>query len=361
MDIIDEAMSIPLEEPALLEANEFFLRSPHPWPIEVSRHVEWLLTGPIRRSDGMPAAWVDGHGRPAYAYPEAAGYALTLMGFLHDVSGNPRFVSEARRWAEALLSRSEPGRPIGREGVGYLFDTAMVIRGLCAFESMANFGEGDLLARRCREWKRGLTDLAVRWIGERRAQSGADVHRWSGRFTWHMLKAMQHVADKAGEDAARELCLERSTELMSSLDTALVRGQTSRSEPTYLHAYAYGLEGLAAWRNSPPADAAAVVERGVKRLSEIQRADGGIPRWWPGDADAAVDATAQAVRLWQCADRRAYRERIEMGLRFLKACSDPRGGVLYSPNSDHRNAWTTMFAIQAMIWRQCEPEPAWIL
>ncbi|MCP4638698.1 MAG: hypothetical protein GY848_19745 [Methyloversatilis sp.] len=333
-----------------------------PLSAEVQAHIDWLIEGPIRLPDGMVAAWVDADG-PTGAYAEATGYTLTLFCYLYRLTGERRYAAEARRTAIALAVSATGADSLGRRGVGYLFDSAIGLRALGAlFQTFPDLLADPALADAV-DLHRRLADSACDWIGQRLARrpqpdSGS---RWSDAFNAHMIKAVGHAAPWCGETIAREaadsLIRERFADGLFATDP---------DGGSYLHAHCYGLEGLLLWPENPPRRAAWVVACGAAKLAELQTASGGLPRRLPtapgeSNDETAADATAQAVRVWQCVDADRYARNIARGLGFLRLLSDPGGGFGYAATSDHLNAWTTVFAVQALIWQNRKPEPVWIV
>jgi hypothetical protein len=128
----------------------------------------------------------------------------------------------------------------------------------------------------------------------------------------------------------------------------------------YVHAHCYALEGLLALQE--PAFRP-LLEESADRLARMQSPKGGMPKHRPSEdrPELASDATAQAIRIWQCLDPARYETGISRGFDFLESMADPEGGIRYSSRSSHLNSWTTIFTIQALLWEKEKGEAAWLI
>jgi len=318
----------------------------------VRRHLRWLLHGDVRTGDGMLAAWTDGP-TAAHAYQESTGYLISLLGYLYPVTGQDRFRAEASRAVTALTDHLGDAHGCGRDGVVYLFDSAVCLRALgtffTVFEDLARDDEFrptlaamDRLALTCGEMFRRREACA-------RPTNGSP--RWSESFSAHLIKAANLASPWV--PAWREVI----DELVSRFFFGGRFYADPGHERVYAHASCYASEGLLARPDLHPEERAQI----APFLARIQREDGGIPAWWPEDAGPVTDATAQAVRIWQCTDAAAFADNIEAGISFLDAMALPGGGFRYSPLIAHANSWSTIFAVQALVWHMVPPGAEWIV
>jgi hypothetical protein len=65
--------------------------------------------------------------------------------------------------------------------------------------------------------------------------------------------------------------------------------------------------------------------------------------------------------VWQCLDPQRYDDAIRRGLVFLRAMAHPDGGFYYSSRRRHVNSWTTIFAVQALLWERARGEAEWLI
>ncbi len=324
---------------------------PEPAAREVDSHLRWLMAGPVRDDHGMLRAWVDGQ-TPAHAYPESTGYLISLLCYLHRATGEDRFASDAARAAQALVDHLGQADGCGRDGAVYLFDTAVCLRALGTYHTLF---EGrlqrpalelmDRLALTCDSMfrrRQACTGGAANGHGER---------RWSRSFSAHLIKAAHLVSPwvPAWREVTDELVGQFYEDGRFFADEGHGR--------VYVHASCYAAEGLMAHGGLFTDQA----QRAAAFLARIQREDGGMPAWWPEAAGPVTDATAQAVRIWQCAAASDHEDNIRRGLAFLQRMALPDGGFRYSPEVDHANSWTTIFATQAMLWRRCGAGAEWIV
>jgi hypothetical protein len=330
---------------------------------EIERHLRWLVGGSIRLTDGMLAAWVE-NGAPSHSYQESTAYLLSLLAYLQHVAPDERWPSEAARTARALLRDLGHRAGCGRDGKVYLFDTAVGLRALHRYAT--TFGEsadaGDALPR-------ALTSLAQtsgRLLARKQAcvNGGAPVtgEHWSDTYSVHLLKAVHHACPWLTPDAGGLSVRQAVDELCTAFHRDGRFYTDRRLAAVYLHAHCYAMEGLLALEDEASGAWHRRVRDAADWLVQCQTAAGGLPRWWPAnDDELAVDATAQAVRVWQCLDPQRYDDAIRRGLVFLRAMAHPDGGFYYSSRRRHVNSWTTIFAVQALLWERARGEAEWLI
>jgi hypothetical protein len=125
------------------------------------------------------------------------------------------------------------------------------------------------------------------------------------------------------------------------------------SSVTYVHAHCYAVEGLLCLQRRGLAEVGGVARDCAGWLAQIQAANGGIRAWHDGthaSGPLRADATAQAVRIWSCVNRRAFGDAIGRALGFLGRLQSVSGGICYEPGSGDVNTWATVFAVQAVRW-----------
>ena len=270
---------------------------------------DFLQGARIRTSDGRILGWVGDGGFP---YDEAT----VLLARLGVATGWP----ETARLSSVIAGQVARQGWLGRDGLGYVFDSALVL-GLPGEHGP-------------------LRDRVLVALRAGRALMGQDNRdRWSQRFGPHLIKA----AAEAGEPRVVEHLVE-----------ATYRGGrfyvAPGSSETYLHSHCYAVEGLVALGGYE-----AVVREALDWLVERQHADGSWPAW-VGRADARrpSDVVAQAVRLFRGVDVERYQRAIELGLGRLRAMQSPSGGLRYTPGSEHVNVWASIFAADALSRRAGE-------
>jgi len=278
----------------------------------------WLREHAVRGAEVL--SWVNPE-HPGYAYPEAAGLLVRWLA----LRGLP--VPDA---VVGALSRSVLADTVGRAGLVYAFDTAVVLTGLEALD----------------------TEEDPRWTHARRRLCEMDIvrplapPRWSTVAGPHMLKLAVGCLARARRGWSTPMLpmLQRWT-VQQDADGRL---NTPPHETTYLHAHAYAAEGLLALRQLG-SDRVGSVDGAIDFLRSMQRDDGSLPAWSHGGPGRA-DTTAQAVRLFVLHDRTAHAAAIERGLAFLDTLTDAHGAVRYAPESADRNTWCTLFTAQARAW-----------
>lgn len=306
----------------------------------------WLTSEDVIAKDGGVISWHAAE-HPGYRYPEVAGLLLRLL----SVEGTHDRLS--RRIVVGLIADEGPTGGFGKAGREYLFDTAVVLAGLTAYQARAIDPDADKLRDGC------LDFIARAMVEQRASTSTSREHRWSECMAPHLLKLLgllepMAVGHRSGEIAA---------ELQNLAGRLVVTFDGDRFpscahiSATYIHAACYALEGLS--NAAIPGDnhAAtrwpAVVRAGTDRLARCQHSTGGLPAWDDGSRTIGplrTDATAQAVRLWALVDRDRYEANIAFALAFLAWQQDDCGGLRYEPGSPDVNSWATIFAVQATRW-----------
>ena len=328
----------------------------------------WLGSGPIQAPSGAFYAWIDEQtGVGSFEYPEITGYALTYLAGRPDPEPEElQRALAAADWLSDRLGRGELGARAGWDGdLTYSFDLAMISAGLISFgrgqESARHLESGlGLAAMLARETVRpqGLGPI----LGEDGQTSRGG---WSAEGRPHLVKAVQCLLAAAeagfpeGREAASRL-IERTCALQE-------RDGSFRTQPdsdgVMLHAHLYAAEGLWIWATSQGDPA--VAERAYLATGwawERQLPSGGFPRSVGspegGGQVEQCDVSAQALRM--AATLPSPPPRLEDAIGRLAALARPAPGgaaVVYQPGSEpvHHNAWTTMFAAQALEWARSGP------
>lgn len=315
--------------------------------------VAWLQSDQVVAADGGVRSWWNPD-RPGYRYPEIAGLLLNL---LTQRNGHPGL---RRSIAAGLAADTNSDGAIGRDGVGYTFDTAMSLSGLLREQAATGtLPDPDLPVRQYRSLRAGLR--------ARRATAPATppAGHWSTTYGCHLLKttlALTAFSRATGEDVE-----DLVDQLISDL-VPLAAGGRFRihkdATVTYLHAHCYAIEGLLALSAAAPGSVHAEIEAGAEWLARVQDPTGGLRAWHDGAAaagDLRADATAQAVRIWSLVDREAFNEPISAATKFLTQLLAPGGGIRYGPDSQDVNSWATIFTVQALDWAERQGDPSCIV
>jgi hypothetical protein len=317
----------------------------------------WLQQLDVVTGDGAVLSWAN-PAHPGYSYPEIAGLLLNLL------AQDPESDAEVRWRVATRLSRdvSQDGG-VGRGGIRYVFDTAMVLSGLIAQRRVAgDLPDPSLPAR--------LFDFIATELRARRAAtsptSGSGAH-WSTSYGCHLLKtalAITAYRDDYGDPRAAPLVDQLVSDLTPLYEDGRFRIHEA-DEYSYLHSNCYALEGLLAIEAASPRGwIRPIIRRGAVWLSRIQDECGGIRAGHNGYApygELRGDATAQAVRVWSLVDRTAFAPEISAALAFLDELQVEGAGVRYSPNSGDVNTWVTIFSSQALAWSREGGDPRCIV
>jgi len=300
-----------------------------------NRMLSWLRRDVVT-GDGSVLSWVN-PARPGYAYPEAAGLVLHLLSRRDGVSDHE--VRIARRLTACV---SEAGG-VGRAGIDYVFDTAVALRGLLAFERAGGSLPDEPAVERMFEFIVRLSEQGKAVWG------GPEGDRWSNGYNPHLLKLVFAVDEWEARTSDPRCAALRARLVDTLLPLALSwLDEASRGVPHYVHALCYAAEALQhlSSRNS---DAARGLDVALHVFGGLQRS-GALPAWsGQGPEDRlATDATAQAVRLWAATNRTAFAANIQAALAHLASVQHDSGGLTYTTGSDDVNTWCTVFGVQAV-------------
>lgn len=340
-------------------------RGRFPLPAEVEKHLDWLLSLTALTPNGLLPAWMDG-AKASYPYAEATGYLLSLLAYVYLNTGQELLSRAAATTARALAKEVTEPAGAGRDGEIFLFDTIACLRGFHDFLAVFTDPDDRTLRPSIHAAAERLALTARRMIAERSAGLALAANRpehWSRRYNVHLIKSLHHF-HVCRPDLLEADEVDRAIHLFYK-DHYRDGFFHPEGEETgvYLHAHCYAMEGLVGlrWQLSP--EWAGRLEQMGEQLTRIQLPNGALPRFRPpnGRPEIAVDTTAQAVRLWQCLDRTGFHDAIARALGFLATMTAPNGGVRYTPEKPHLNSWTTIFVVQALLWRFLPPEGEWIV
>jgi len=314
----------------------------------------------------MLTAWTE-NSIPSYSYEEATGYLISLLGYLFQITGQERFRHEALRSAEALIESIGKRNGCGRNGKIYLFDSAIVLRALHLLMKTGSVTEDDdqrqaietmlhLLASTCRE----MLDQRLGCLAE---TNECRNEHWSKRFNFHLLKALAHLHAFETETTVQAELRHTAEQLLRQHYREGLFCPVANHAGTNLHAHCYAVEGILLWGDLLEPTWKDDIREMAAVLAQTQTPAGALPNTWPPSDDAILlaDATAQAVRIWQCVDAEKFAGPIKQGLTFLRSLAQSEGGFFYSPDLPHTNSWTTIFTIQALLWQHIGADAGWLI
>ena len=297
----------------------------------------WLLSDAVLGADGAVLSWANAS-NPGYAYAEAAGLYLSSMCASPGMAGDGgAAVARVAAWLCAAL---DDAGGVGRDGITYLFDSAVALAGLLRYRATTARADADAAIHRLRRF---LGEQIGAGVAVLPRPAGGDG-RWSTQFGAHLLKALHSLhlyARTFGEPLPDELV------------HGLINGSGQQPSPVYVHPFCYEQEGHLVIEHYRLASLFEPIDGALEWLAALQQPDGGILAFangMEGFGEPRTDATAQAVRLWLLRDARRYRDAIARGLAFLATCQTPEGGLRYTPERDDVCSWSTMFALQAVEW-----------
>ncbi len=309
----------------------------------------WLCSDHVQveggPSSGAVVGWTAEDGRPAFVYPEITGYYLTwLAGLASSQPAAKALATERATAAVGWLARVRGGDlpptrldlrgrslPGWRSRALFVFDIAMVVRGLSAVSPLVGAAADDLRARWVLRVSEHLTEHGQ--LMPLCPEPGVVLpNRWATRPGPHLAKA----------SAALMLSGQLPRRLAAAAETTLSRWTQASPTPLSvdeLHPALYQVEALLMTGRAP--GRAAEVLRDV--LSQMREGRGRR-----GDVISQALRAAMLLRRHDVAT--APSDVVVNRLRFwLGQHITPRGSVLFVEHGErHHNVWATMFAHQAL-------------
>jgi len=330
---------------------EPFVRQRHQahqlWGPRLDEAVSWLQGSAVLAADGAVLSWYN-EDHPGYPYPEAAGLWLAAYPWFvswtepDELSGLHERADRVAGW---LCHQLSPQGGVGRDGHVYVFDTAVVLAGLIRFVQMRQ--PVDPIRSQVEDAIFTAHGFVQTSLEERVAIiPHTSSERWSQRFEAHLLKCTLSLDLYAHHAVTRVQYPDSLTDLANGISPTI-----TESDPVYVHALCYALEGLLVrniCRNDAPDSRVFSL---LEQLVDIQEPSGGVAAFiheGRGLGPCRSDASAQLVRLWCLVDPERYRDPIRAALRFLHDMQAPGGGIRYEPGSNDINTWSTLFTIQAI-------------
>ena len=353
------------------------------WRKRVRGAVSWLRCPEVFRHDGPngPAGFVDWVDRESsvgegFLYPEITGYAVSVLEWSLRVGSASGWEAGASHDAVKYLTKracdsSGAVASCGRGGVArfrYTFDTAMVLKGLCAYYQRTHDAHVLETMHRCAGYVRSRIDtqgVIAPW--ESLASCDVPKTSWSSRAGAYLSKAMLALACLSRLTGASDVLERLDTVLGLTLDYQDSAGffPLPGRSVVHLHGHLYACEGLFLLGCLQKDDRLrASARRGTQAALGIYAACGRLPAsigpGFPIYAERS-DVVAQLLRLCMLtnlgtsAQREALAGRLAAyqietaagygGLRFGRDINPDTGQVIDCIR--HINTWSTLFAAQA--------------
>jgi len=329
----------------------------------------WLLDGGVQLRAGPEAGgvagWLSESGHATYVYPEITGYYLQWLAWQTLRQGGTtaelrRRASSAQRWLRSWALRGEhpQTRVYLRENEGdwrnaavFLFDIAMVVRGIAAATSTQLIEPDPALVDRLADLLGQLTGDDGQFNACMTALELPLRKRWSTRRGGFLAKAAAGVLSAAK-------VLPQIAPLQPIAEATLVASLRLAVEEPHaeIHPMLYAIEGALCVPGhravDPVMDSLAAQVEGLLQQAST---DGRLPESRAALGIARLDIVAQTLRATSLLRRRArgwfpdpsVLDRMSVGL--VRAMS--RDGALpIDPTAQvpQYNAWCAMFADQAL-------------
>lgn len=322
-------------------------------------------------------------------YCEITGYGMSLNSFLYNVLRSEEFHSTVEKLSNFLTSALSKtpssvvpyGFYLGENKwstLAYSFDNGVVAKGF--FDAYRFLSRKEVLGHGLRICNWLVThmqndDGSFRAAYDYNRRVFMDFSEWFGdRGSLHGKLAIPLLLAwrLSGEDRFRESVEKLLSWLLRlQLDSGAFRARED-ADYVFHHAHCYALEGLLyAWHVLGDDRYLDAVVRGAEWLIRVQHRSGGVLEAYPSRRlvrRLAVDATAQAVRIWlllyKALGGEVWLEHAERGLGFLERNMFKRGEAhgglpayvyLIGPigyRARRIHTWSIMFAIQAFLYYQ---------
>jgi hypothetical protein len=325
----------------------------------------WLLSPQVQLREGIHAGAVagalDNNGQARYVYPEITGYFLHWLAEAPDRARHDELRVAASRAADWVLRQFEAGGlPKTRVYLGdepadwrndavFFFDLAMLLRGLCAAAQSHLIALPRELVQRLVAELESFVDDGGELNAARVLHAGAHLPlRWSTVGGPFEVKACSRV-----------LLAARHVELPARLSSACVSLIGRYEEDTaalaleMLHPTLYFAEGMLLARPQRAPQIAGL----LRRVLDLQHADGSLPEAQHDSALPRSDIIAQALRIGlllrtQNIANAPDDRTLALLARALLARVGNGSSVSFRIDTADRepNVWCSLFAEQALRW-----------
>lgn len=351
---------------------------------------QWILKSEIQGENGAFSAWFDKDKRKnSFEYSEITGYGITSLVFINQISKEEKALAKAKKamaWLEekaivdgGVLTRNYRDWEQGNENFSFesgnilAFDTGMVLNGLINLYNKTKDEKALELAKKTAKFL--LDNMfdnkkmhAMFNNKEKKVIEAGD--RWStqpgsyhAKISIGLLGLSEITGEKKFEEAAIALC-----EYALTKQTEEGRFVTNDvNESTHLHPHCYSGEGLLfVGKKLGKEEYVNAVEKAIEWAFENQTEDGGIRAFFNENwnENQRSDVLAQVLRLAAALKSIGLLEKVSdekilaLEKRLLEL-QDDSGGFLYGKELEGQerncvNAWCTMFALQALAWKNGE-------
>ena len=332
--------------------------------------INWLLYSKICSKEGDVYSWANPK-KPGYRYPEIMGYYIKLLSYLFKNFGDEKYLNKALISADNLSNELLIDGSVGKNGLKYVFDSAICFSGLIALSKVTSLENNHKVALK------KTIDFFYNSMKEKKAifKDGQDITNlniWSSSYGSLLIKntiALMEAYEYYKDNKFKTLAESITHELVSQSFRNNHFSVNSKHSFVYTHCHCYATEGLIYLISKGYDEFTPLVFKSSQWLADNQNDDGSLFNWYLRDnvdRDKQGDATAQATRIWLLTDKEKFKDNINKSTLFLKSLQNHDGGLYYNVNSkgirsEDINTWVTIFTIQAILWQLEKPERGWIV
>lgn len=326
---------------------------------------KWIASEIYDKSGGM-YSWQRGN-KKGYLYDEITGYGIKLYMYLYDTFKDPKYLQMAQKSADYINSKVlNSCGGIAREGIYYVFDTAICLSGMLSYydyatdnkyvyengiRNLLNFSYYNLLRKSPIVLNGSL-------------QTDFDFNHWSLSYGSHLLKCCIALSQsskifKNKKEKYDKLIDRLCIEVLNNFHEGHFH-KNSNSEDVYTHSHCYATEGLI-YLNRP--EYLDIIKQSAKWLATVQNSDGSLYNNYfsKKSQEKVADITAQTIRIWTWTDKEKFDSNIKKGFSFLKSLQSSEGGIYYKAGSNDINSWATMFTMNASLWYHNGADTKWLV
>jgi rhamnogalacturonyl hydrolase YesR len=350
---------------------------------EINEIKYWITDSGIQNNLGGFNSWfnLDTCEYP-YVYSEITGYGITTLLYLYSLEEDIKLINKARLAADWIIKRAldesygvltrlylQKDKEVDLYGFAqrniFSFDTAMVLYALVNLsrvtEDKSYLDVGKKIADFLIE-KMQKEDGSFAAIYNVTQDQILDSHeKWSSQSgSFHAKIALsftdlyQETKDKKYKQVAMDVC----QNALRSQDATGRFITNQRDQTTNIHPHCYSAEGLwyvgSRFQNEEFLDAS----RRATQWAYNHVSENGLNELYNPETKSfndfqRCDVLAQVLRLGQIFGLEDKKEILTQKLldhRYIGNNQTQQGGLLFSKQGSDVNAWTTMFALQALVW-----------
>lgn len=335
-----------------------------------SSMIGWLLDSGICSKEGVVFSWLN-EKKPGYPYPEISGYYIKFLSYLYLKFLEKKYLDKAIKCADNVSIELSKEGSVGKDGLKYVFDSAICFSGLIALAKIKKLSETQEIALK-KSIDFFYNSVKQKEVIFKNGKGIVDYERWSLSYGSLLIKnaiSLIEAYEYFGDNKYKSLAESMVRDLIAKTYKGDHFSINEKQPFVYTHCNCYATEGLFYLTSKGHREFSQLAMNSAQWLADNQNSDGSMYNWYLRnnvERDKQGDATSQATRIWLLADKHKFSKNIENATKFLKSLQHKSGGLYYNINShglrsEDINSWATIFAAQAVLWQIETPEREWIV